>query len=347
MRRLSKTQRRAVRALAHATAAGLLPLLCVSVAFAAPAIRNVSREQLRADAVQLQSLVSACAAQTKACDDAKVFSDERIGDPEKAGGFEVHWDSLRMTLSQAKTAKPDERATLLQAATLYLDEIAKDSGSEDQHAGEFQKARSLADDALSKPEFEGSDEPTWWERQKAKMFSWLQRIFEGLNRMGSSAPWLGPLLEWLLFMAAAGMLLFFLLRNLTRQRLRVALGEGAAKATAWDREATDWAKLAETRAAEHAWREAVHCLYWAAIVSLESRRAWSHNPTRTPREYVRLLKPGSAQRQGLQSLTQIFERVWYGLHEASGEEYGLTRALYDKLASHAAESTTATPMEAA
>src|SRR5262249_1870441 len=156
---------------------------------------------------------------------------------------------------------------LLKDAALHLDEIAKDSATEDQPSDELQEARGLTRDVLAKPEFQGGDEPTWWERQKAKILSWLQRIFEGLYRMGSAAPWVGTLLEWLLFTAAAGMLLFFLLRNLNRQRLRVALGDGAAKATAWDREATDWAKLAETCAAEHAWREAVHCLYWAAIVS--------------------------------------------------------------------------------
>ncbi len=105
----------------------------------------------------------------------------------------------------------------------------------------------------------------------------------------------------------------------------------------WDREATDWAKQAEEFADDGEWREAVHCLYWAAIVSLESRRAWRHNPTRTPREYVRLLKPGSAQQKGLRELTRMFERVWYGLREARAEEYAEARGLYEALASGGVE----------
>lgn len=343
MRRLSKTYQRVLRRLAHATAVSLPLLLYAPAATAAPAFRHVSLEQFRADVVQLQDLVSACTAQAGSCDDGKVVSDERIGDPAQAGGFEVHWAWLRTALNQAKTSKPEERTVLLRDAALHLDDMAKDSGTAAPYSGEFKDARALANAALSKPEFQGDDEPTWWERQKAKIFSWLQRIFEGVYRIGSAAPWIGTLLEWLLFTAAAGMLLFFLLRGLARQRLRVALGEGAAKATAWDREATDWARLAELRAAEHEWREAVHCLYWAAIVSLESRRAWTHNPTRTPREYVRLLNPGSAQQQGLRRLTQIFEHVWYGLHEADGEEYSLTRALYDKLASDEGGTATSAP----
>jgi hypothetical protein len=184
---------------------------------------------------------------------------------------------------------------------------------------------------LALKEFQGADTVTWWDRLKARVFSWIERIFHGVGQIGEMAPWIGRLLEWLLFVGAAVGVVVFVLRSLQRQRLRVSLAEGAAKATAWDREGTDWAKLAEGFASEGAWRDAVHCLYWAAIVTLEGRRAWRHNPTRTPREYVRLLKPGSAQQQGLRGLTQIFERVWYGLREAKAEEYARARALYEGL----------------
>lgn len=322
--------------------------LCAATAMAAPALRSVSPAQLRTDISQLQSLVSACASQSASCDNAKVVSDEQIGDPAHPGGFEMHWDWLRTALNDAKTAKPEDRKVLLHDAAAQLDELAQDETSPNGTAtNEFDKARTQANNILSRPEFQGDDEPTWWERQKTKLLYGLERIFEGVSRIGSAAPWLGTLLEWLLFTSAAGLLLFFVLRGLARQRLRVALGEGATKATAWDREATDWAKMAEAHAAKHEWREAVHCLYWAAIVSLESRRAWTHNPTRTPREYVRLLKPGSPQQQGLRGLTQIFERVWYGLREADGEEYSRVRALYDNLAANEIGSSAAAPGEAA
>jgi len=119
--------------------------------------------------------------------------------------------------------------------------------------------------------------------------------------------------------------------------LRISLAGAAIAKTAWDREATAWATQAEEFAGRGEWREAVHCLYWAAIVLLESRRAWRHNPTRTPREYVRLLKPGSGQQRGLRDLTRMFERVWYGLREGRAEEYAEARELYEVLASGAVE----------
>jgi len=160
---------------------------------------------------------------------------------------------------------------------------------------------------------------------------WLGAIFGGIGALGEYAPWLGTLLEVLFYLAAAVGILFFVRRAFVRQRLAISLGAGAAKAGAWDKEADDWAALADGCAAQQQWREAVHCLYWAAIVRLEARRAWRHNPTRTPREYVRLLKPGSQQQGALRSLTQILERVWYGLRDASDEDYQQARSLFDGL----------------
>ncbi len=158
-----------------------------------------------------------------------------------------------------------------------------------------------------------------------------------LVEVGTAAPWLGTLLEWLCYVGAAVGLLFFCCGMWRGRRLRVKLGGEAIQRSAWESEADDWAKWAAGHAEAGEWREAVHCLYWAAIVLLESRRAWRHNPTRTPREYVRLLKPGSAQREGLRRLTQIFELVWYGLREADEREYAEARALYEGLAAGAAE----------
>jgi hypothetical protein len=79
-------------------------------------------------------------------------------------------------------------------------------------------------------------------------------------------------------------------------------------------------------------------LYWAAIVLLEARRAWRHNPTRTPREYVRLLKPGSARQRALRGLTQVFERVWYGLRGADAAEYARAREMYEALVADAGDN---------
>jgi hypothetical protein len=207
-----------------------------------------------------------------------------------------------------------------------------------REAAAFPHARAVADEVLQRPEFARESENTWWSRQKQKMMAGIARMFARVDRLSQSAPWLAKTLEWLLFGGAAAGLLAYLLRQMRRQRLHVSLGDRAVKAEAWTRESSDWAQRAEAFAQAGAWRDAVHCLYWAAIVLLESRRLWRHNPTRTPREYVRLLKGGTVQQESLRGLTQIFERTWYGLRETDASEYAQARGLYEGLSSNAAGS---------
>lgn len=200
---------------------------------------------------------------------------------------------------------------------------------------EFARAAQQARQILAREEFQQA-EPSWWDRKKAQMRGWLARMFLSVDRITSSAPWLGHLMEWILFTAAAVALLIWVLRTVQRQRLRMALGgEATHEATPWARETEDWRRIAEEQAARGAWREAIHALYWSAIVHLERRRAWRHNPARTPREYVRLLRAGSPEQANLRALTAALERSWYGARETKAEEYESAHASFQQLAAGA------------
>lgn len=317
--------------------AALMLTLGWTPAACAAGLKNASVEAFHADVMRLQGVVAGCAAAASSCNVESVGDDVQVGDPAK-GGFEEHWEWLRIALKDAKIAKFGGRATLLREAENQLAEMARESAPVAGTQKEFEHERTVANTVLAQPEFQRDGGPTWWDRAKARMLAWVRRFFEGVVEVGSTAPWLGTLLEWVFYVGAALGLLFFLLRNVARQRLRVSLGGEALRGAAWESEAGDWAQWAAQHAEAGEWREAVHCLYWAAVVSLEARRAWRHNPTRTPREYVRLLNPGSAQQQGLRSLTKIFERVWYGLREADEAEYAEACVLYERLAASAAEA---------
>ena len=319
-----------------AMAAG--PAAVPVIGSAKPTEASQSLESYRADVARMQALVAACEGRSSACDPHQVARDAQVGDVAH-GGFDVHWEWLRDALADVNHAKPDARAKLLQDCAARLQAMAQESGATPDAQADAD-ARAKADAVLRRPEFQSNGEPTWWERKKAQWLGWLMRLFDGLSEFGSNRPLLAPILEWLLFGGAAVGLVVFLIRVAARQRRRVALSAGAVQAVAWDREATDWAQMAAACASREEWREAVHCLYWSAIVLLESRRAWRHNPSRTPREYVRLLRPGSAQQQGLRGLTQIFERVWYGFGEADRARYERALAEYERLAA-GGEGTTA------
>lgn len=195
---------------------------------------------------------------------------------------------------------------------------------------EFARAQSAARKILARAEFQ-RPEPTWWDRFKQKIGEILVRFFLGVDRVTTQSPWVGRALEWLLFVAAAVGVLVWVLRTVQRQRLRVALGGGAVKATARSLETENWRQLAEREASRGAWREAIHALYWAAIVHLEQRRAWKHNASRTPREYVRLLRAGSDEQRELRTLTSSLEQSWYGHREANELEFGAARESFDRL----------------
>jgi hypothetical protein len=202
---------------------------------------------------------------------------------------------------------------------------------------EFARAQTAVGKILAGAEFQ-RPEPTLWDRAKAWIVSAIIRIFLGIDRVTTQAPWVGRALEWLLFLAAAAGLLVWVMRTVQRQRLRVALGDEPAKQAAWARQTEDWRSQAEQEAARGAWREAIHALYWAAIVHLERRRAWRHNPSRTPREYVRLLKAGSAEQRELRGLTSALEQSWYGQREANAEEFSAAKESFDRLADAGGEA---------
>lgn len=307
--------------------------LCVP---ARAALKTLSAEGFGVEVARLQGVVAACSGAAAGCDAQAVGEDVRVGDVDK-GGYEEHWDWLRSALKDAKGAKAEKRASLMKEAGVRLEEMAKDSAGGGEPASAFARERAVANSVLAEPQFQGAVGLTWWDRLKMRVGRWVQSLFDGVAAVGVAAPWLGTLLEWMFFVGAAVGLLYVLLRNVARQRLRVKLEGEAIRGSAWETEANEWDEWAREHAAAGEWREAVHCLYWAAIVLLESRRAWRHNPTRTPREYVRLLKAGSAQREGLRRLTQIFERVWYGLREADEREYAEARGLYEGLSAGGAE----------
>ena len=285
----------------------------------------------------MRTLAQACSGDAAACDPSKVSDDGRVVvSATPRAEFQVRWGWLRQALEEARAAKPEDRLRLMQTVTLRLDETT--AAQPETSSAQFPKARSIADRILSGAEFASVDQPSWLDRKMARFWYWWGRFWQGASDLGAAGPWLGRLLEWSMFGGAAVSLLLYARRNLRRQRLAVALNKSGV-ALAWTRESTDWAKQADASAQYGDWRDAVHCLYWATIVMLEGRRAWRHNPSRTPREYVRLLKPGSTQQHALRSLTRIFERLWYGLRSAGPEDYERARSLYESLRDGAAEST--------
>ncbi len=278
-----------------------------------------------------QGAAHACAVSAAACHAASLPDQERVSDAP-TGAFTVSWRWLEDALTAVKSAPAAQRIQAMQAVSAHLTELAAEAGTDvGEPPAAIGRARAAANAALARPEFRADQGPGWIERQIAHVEDWIMGLFTGMDRLGKRAPWLAPLIEWGCFGLAAAGLLWFVRQSLARQALRISLADSAALGPRGNRDSADWARMAEERAAARDWREAVHCLYWAAIAGMESRRAWKFNPTRTPREYLLLLPPNSDAHRALRALTRSFERVWYGREEAGEEEYRAALASFRAL----------------
>ncbi len=303
-----------------------LLLLALTPDTAAPA-HKATQAEYRDSLRQASALVHACSAASAACDSGKAGSDLLVG--TGAGTYTVHYDWLRAEISAAHSATPDRRIRMMQATASRLEqELAALDAAPEQDS----RARSAANRILARSEFRAVDaSPSPWQRLSARFWAWLDRVLFLAASASAQRPWIGVALEWALLVGALAGLLTYVFRSLRQER--------GPRMAAWKPQFAgnpaepNWAAMAETAAAAGEWREAVHALYWAAVASLATAGRWraSAAAPRTPREYLRLLEPGTPQRSSLAALTALLERVWYGRRAAGEREYREALALADQL----------------
>jgi hypothetical protein len=295
----------------------------------AVSIQPVTAAQYKEHLDRLKALVETCEKLPAECDAKKVGDDDRV----EGGAFQTRWSWLRNLVASAHNPAQADREKLLQEAAARLQEDATLAAESNPSVSpSFQRARKQADDVLARPEFQIVQEESYFARAVARFEQWLSEVFGGVSRFGKRSPWLVPLVEWGAMTFAAAGLLTWVFRTMQHQRLAVRI-ESTASAGIWQKESDNWAELACAEAEKKNWRAAVHCLYWATIVMLEGRKLWRQNRARTPREYLLLLEPGSSVQQGLRRMTQIFERIWYGLRPAAESDYARALELFDQLRS--------------
>jgi hypothetical protein len=293
-----------------------------------PPLQQTTPDSYRARLESLRGLVGACRDDAKACNPTAVGDDEVIQAPNET--FQVRRQWLRKLVDDARNPALPDRTTLLNQASARLDEELAAISGEASPQPAFTTARRAANSILAKPEFRVVGSESWLDRMTAEFYSWLGRVFSATENFGHRSPWLGPVLEWSFVGLTVLCILIWVERTMQRQRVAVSVGS-LTPATDWQKESAEWADLARAEAETNNWREAIHCLYWASIVALESHRLWRRDYARTPREYVDLLEHNSFRQLTLRRLTRIFERIWYGLRHAAREDYIQALALFEDL----------------
>jgi hypothetical protein len=300
----------------------------------------------------LEAVVQACrkARNTTACDSKLAGSDDRLhwtaGTVSESR--EIRYDWLRDLLDRA--GKKENAAPASASIMPHMDVIEKKPATVDELLGtaqnrlkdDEQQVDTLVAGSQTASDFGGehkklaeilSRRAYQGIAQKSpvnKFWEWLDNLINKLMGklagLGGKARWLPGLLLDLLIGGVLIGLVWSFIQIERRSRIRLIPETSGMSGAPSAREWQLWLKDAQDAAASGMWREAIHFLYWAAISRLESRRLWPADRARTPREYLILLPKADPRRDNLTTLTQSFERTWYGGREAALTDYETARA---------------------
>ncbi len=280
---------------------------------------------------RLQAVAAACAQKAAACQSPAHIASQKVRLGAGAS-FNARYEWFHAALASAKTRRDKARAAEMQAVGRRLSADLADAATPPVSAANFAVARQRANAILAEKEFVTADRQSLTEPIFAWLAMWMDRALMRMAAFGSHAPWIGPVIEYGLACLACVLLLLWVMRSARQQRLHLRL-EAKRQIEVTDERVLNWMREAEQHAARGAFRDAVHCLYWASIVTLEGRRLWLPDRARTPREYLRLLDPASATAVLLRRQTLSFESIWYGLRPAQQSDYEQALTLHRQLRS--------------
>lgn len=304
---------------------------------------EVSLEGYQQHLVRLESALEACAQRRdgESCDPGLIGHDDRV--PLSVGSVAqrrvVRYGWLRVLFQKAATknesgekgksgSKADSEAgpltaELLKNAKTRLEIDLAQSRMPILAPVDHTNERAVMRAVLAGKEFRNLQEQTVQDSVLEKFARWLNRLFASVGFFKARSAWIGRVLVWGFILAVCVALVYSLIRLERRWRVRLTPEDdqmpapGAASARDWQL----WLEDARCAAANGAWREAIHFLYWAAISRLESRRLWPADRARTPREYLALVADEDPRKSGLSQLTSTFERFWYGGRAAAESDY--------------------------
>jgi hypothetical protein len=266
----------------------------------------------------LQAVLDGCIARTGLCDSIAVGPDETVLlDGRTASRIRLEW--LRAGLRRLGTESGPARQALAADLSTRLTRLGHDPGAVEQVR--IQQAGAQVSQVLATAEFKPEREPNWLERKWNGFLQWLFGLLSrSVDAVSNTPSWVRFFFEVLLFLVPVLLLLLWLLRQVREDRLRPST-EADPRRQAADTPSAEWLAVAEELARQRQWRGAIHAMYWATIARLESRKLWRANRTRTPREHIALLEPGSAARAALIEQTRLFELTWYGQREATEGDF--------------------------
>ena len=168
----------------------------------------------------------------------------------------------------------------------------------------------------------------WLDRATRWLVEWLRRILDWLARAGPgrdrerSGATSGVVTA--LVAAIALVLAVAAVRSMRRRDAAETRGEAGEASPERDedplsREAAEWERYAGELASAGRRREAIRAWYHAVLVALFRAGRLHHQKGRTNWEYVAQVQPEARWRGTFVSLTEVFDREWYGRDTSAPE----------------------------
>ena len=244
---------------------------------------------------------------------------------------EQHFSILSRPLTsilRSAEGDPATRAEKLDSARAWLSDLRQQAEAfTSPREPRDTSARGKATEILSRREFGGIGAPNPRSLLRRKINQLIMRLFTWLFGGLGRHPIATETFFWLIVAAVVAWLAMMLFRFWAR-RARLESIEKIST-VAFRRPWQEWIRAAREAAARGDFREAVHSTYWAGVSRLESTGALAPDPSRTPRESLRVLadpvsntvQATTQQRESLAALTTCLERVWYGRRAAGANDF--------------------------
>jgi hypothetical protein len=211
--------------------------------------------------------------------------------------------------------------------------------------GDVKDAQGAAREILSNPLYTDREERegrNWLDRAGSRLgerlFELLQKFMPDLNM---NLPGLGiapgtgglTMLAWFLLGAAILLIVYFVVINFKgvgRRKKRIG---GILEDDEPERTADQWLEQAERLQAEGRFREAVRCLYIACLVRYDDGRVARFRRHETNWEHLYRIEasPHNPASVDFRSLTQKFDKVWYGNRVRGIEDVEEFKEVYKRL----------------
>ncbi len=176
---------------------------------------------------------------------------------------------------------------------------------------------------LARREFSHVEAPNWLDRKTQSFLRWLNELEIKLIQMLSGHAQVehaARMIPWFLLVGAGGFLLLWMTQRLLKRTPHRALGiqiQQEIPMRSWQQ----ISQLGREAAARGEFRDAIRLAYLAAVHRLEDLKFWKVDPTRTHREYLRMVRREQTQYEPLALLTRQFELAWYGSHPVTQGDF--------------------------